>query len=102
MTFSWEGATWRIRFEYLHRGVGRRAKRVTSCLIEQGHWPKGMDRPTWVVASQGEALCSRRDPFVKETGRKIALERALWGWDRGARAEAWRVYRDRVPKARAA
>lgn len=97
MRFEGEsGAKYRIRFEYGRR-LTRRAKkprRLTSCLIEQAHW-KGAARATWVVVSQGETECSRKDQFVRETGRKIALERALWGWSQPSRARAWAAYRNR-------
>lgn len=47
----------------------------------------------------GESYCHPSDNFCKETGRKIALERAVARLDRETRREIWRLYFDRTLKA---
>lgn len=42
--------------------------------------------------STGYALCVMADNFVKATGRRIALTRALAGFPREVRAEFWAQY----------
>ena len=42
--------------------------------------------------AEGVARCSATDRFNKERGRKIALERALLGFERGIRARFWETY----------
>ena len=42
--------------------------------------------------SLGRSWCHENDQFSKETGRKLALARALMGYDRGFRTAAWKAY----------
>lgn len=43
----------------------------------------------------GYAWCSPRDQFTKETGRKIALARAIAGFPRTSRTLIWKTYHAR-------
>ena len=56
--------------------------RSTSCTIRR-------DRGGSLV---GRSWCHRNDQFSKETGRKLALTRALMSYDRGFRTAAWKAY----------
>ena len=51
-------------------------------------------RDDWGGGTPGEAWCSAEDQFNKETGRKIALTRALKnaGFDKPARSLFWEAY----------
>jgi hypothetical protein len=51
-------------FDKIHPMGGR----TTACI----HAPSGR------LIAMGTAVCSMSDNYVKETGRQIALERALW------------------------
>lgn len=42
--------------------------------------------------SFGRSWCHQNDQFSKETGRKLALARALKEFDRGFRTVAWKAY----------
>jgi len=83
MTFEVEGTKFRIVFshtapfqrELYPRRKWRKLRRSTSCHIER-MGPDGIWHP--VVSSLTE--CSVQDRFVKETGRQIALRRALRGF----------------------
>lgn len=58
------GEVWRIEFTH-----GTRVdRRWTECRISRA------DPPTWF---RGEAICAPGDQFRRETGRKLALARAL-------------------------
>src|SRR5688572_25523355 len=47
--------------------------------------------------AEGKALCSVKDVFKKEVGRKVALTRLLkdWGVGKDARAKVWKAYHGR-------
>lgn len=49
-----------------------------------------------LLIGDGESNCHPSDNFCKETGRKIALERAVARLDRDTRREIWRLYFDRT------
>lgn len=40
----------------------------------------------------GQAFCSPKDQFCKETGRKVSLMKALRGWERPERRLVWEAY----------
>jgi hypothetical protein len=58
------------------------------------------------IVARGTAYCHAADRFVKETGRKIALTRALssarrvdpWTWDKKKRQQVWFKYFGRMKK----
>ena len=52
--------------------------------------------------SFGFALCSEKDRFCRDTGRKLSLARAMKsaGLSKEERAELWNVYRDTKPGGR--
>ena len=45
--------------------------------------------------SIGITVCSKKDNFCKDTGRKIALTRALSTYPRKFRREVWQAYHNR-------
>lgn len=60
----------------------RREERVTACSIT------GRDG-SWVSATR----CSESDVFCKNTGRKLAMTRALsCGWAKADRGKFWAAY----------
>jgi len=63
-------------------------KGITDCFISLGE----------ECVSAGAALCSLGDNFVKATGRKIALARALKPFSREDRKEVWDQYFATVKK----
>lgn len=61
----------------------------TTCFI--------LDKETNAEVARGVAKCNPADRFNYESGRKLALARALTeaGFDRNARGMAWNAYRKR-------
>lgn len=51
-----------------------------------------------LMIGEGRSHCHPTDNFCKETGRKIALERAVARLDKDTRREIWRLYFDRTLK----
>lgn len=101
MRFEFRGTEWRIWFQHTKRGD----RRETLCFIDfVQHEPD----PAGVRATfaAGSAVCAATDPFRKETGRKLALTRALkstavyerFGIDKMKmfRAAAWACYLNRA------
>ena len=91
LTFEFAGQRFRIWFKYEH---SRTAPRETICLIDL----VGEDK----TFAAGSAVCSASDQFCKETGRKIALTRALFSAaenNKGFRTAAWEAYRTRFVRS---
>lgn len=62
----------RLKFGRWTEEDGRRA---TNCMIQKADDPTN-PRPRWIAIASGMTVCSKSDLFVKETGRRIALDRA--------------------------
>jgi hypothetical protein len=62
----------------------------TICEISE----RGFKEPLFV----GKSVCSSRDRFCKETGRKVALTRAIASLPRETRKQIWEDYFNRLPK----
>jgi hypothetical protein len=75
--------------------------RGVLCTIHPGPC-KEKARPCNTPESRiGTALCSVRDQFVRKTGKKIALTRAMDAFPRELRAKLWHEYLKRVsPKTK--
>lgn len=108
MNVELPNGTFRIRFVYDHgAGILRDASpqtwhRYIACLIERGVTMLDSDtRRSWLSNGYGWAECSFSDQFVKETGRKIALRRALiaGGFDREERRLFWAAYHGRFAQS---
>ena len=97
MEFTFEGERWRIVFRYSDQIMPEsedltEVRRVTTeCWISR--W-----RPTqhlWVEDAVGHAVKHPGDRPSKETGRKLALARALYSYRRAFRTVAWSTYHAR-------
>lgn len=82
------GAEYKIVFGYLEgsEDYAGNHRRVTCQLVEQ---------PDGKVIMHGKAECHPKDNFCKETGRKLALARAIAGFNKAERTAVWAVYRGR-------
>lgn len=81
---------------YFQYSTDERNRRVVKCIIAKK--PEiNSKRSEYVTVTEGETTCSATDVFVKETGRKIALEKALAdaGFPRCSRALFWKAYHNR-------
>jgi len=87
MIFSHKGVTYRLWFKYV---LLPDLRRETTCIINRGE-----SRENEETYSIGNSQCVPQDKFVYETGRKLALKRALSGEDREFRHKAWECYRNR-------
>jgi len=80
------GNDYRVNFRY-ERGL-------TQCIVERvkagGQFKTARD-----LELSGAASCDKRDNFCKETGRKIALARAVETMPRSERQIVWEGYRAR-------
>lgn len=74
-----EGGKYRIQFWYARDLYNK--PHVTHCCVEVGGKPY-----------TGEAICHDLDNFNKETGRKIALGRAIAPLDVTERTIIWHLY----------
>jgi hypothetical protein len=94
MRFTFEGLDYRIGFRH---EIDRKSETaITYC------WVDNVDRSVLKqVVGKGSAKCSKGDIFNKETGRKLALERALVGKVRAFRTAAWKAYFNRITEAKA-
>lgn len=63
-----------------------RGAKGSSCTIEE------MVGETRVFVGTGVALCSVKDQFCKETGRRVSLARAIKEFKRTERAQIWQAY----------
>lgn len=77
-----------LKFDYETAPDGRR---VTTCTVEVG-------TPGNVRRSYGAAACIPEDQFVKETGRKLALTRAIKHFTREVRGLIWQAYHGRATR----
>jgi hypothetical protein len=67
---------------------------ITFCTVEKVETGKQFkDNPCTI--GQGSAFCDPRDQFNKETGRKIALTRAVQNLDKNERKIIWTGYFNR-------
>jgi hypothetical protein len=76
---------------------------VTRALVHTGVCVVGTSEPKHCVTGlKGEALCSKKDNFVKAVASRLALTRALQQMPREAREAIWEAYwlRVRRPKER--
>jgi hypothetical protein len=91
MLFELMGIKYRIRFVYrtVERGRKKQTRRLVACFIEREEDQK------WIGVVGGQAECSPADQFMKETGRKLALTRALKWQHLEFRTRAWWAYRGR-------
>ena len=96
VTFS-NGKSYKVSWMHTHYGTPtKNITHLTRCVIEDLDHQKGsLARGI----GTGTAECSKRDKFVKDTGRKVSLSRAraatVWGKD--IRAAFWREYIERKP-----
>lgn len=88
----------RIWFKY---ESDRNGRREVCCFIDEE------DAPGTTFAA-GSAICAPSDRFCKETGRKVALKKALDGapWafrtDKDFRTAAWQCYHKRAEQPKGA
>jgi hypothetical protein len=90
MRFTGPGDEWyRIRFEY--GGLMPDGTRNTYAYIEPEN-----PRNRW-TGGYGYAFQHTNDRFCKETGRKLALKRAIakLGWPKEYRRKVWNAYHSR-------
>jgi len=74
-------------------GNGRKQCRVTEVIVAELREKKEDELK---VISTGTAQCSKLDNFAKETGRKIALARAIKNFSKEERTEIWDKYFSRM------
>ena len=74
-----EGVTYRVDFQ---QSSGDRG--ITSCFIEEVKWPGK-------IAGVGLAICSKKDTFNAQKGKKVALARAVQNckWGHAKREAFW-------------
>lgn len=85
MKFTYDGTEYKITFVYARE---RYAQRVVYCNL----WDR---TPAWEVVAKAYSQCHPDDQFCKETGRKVALRRALEGFDKPFRTAVWQAYHAR-------
>jgi hypothetical protein len=61
--------------------------RYTSCMVE-----KLGELGYRMFIGEAAAICSVKDQFCKETGRRVSLARAIKGFEREKRAQIWAEY----------
>ncbi|MCP4900161.1 MAG: hypothetical protein GY906_24585 [bacterium] len=94
LRFTDDDIGYRIRFMHRHPmppggeklPTGEYPIGDTHCYIEQWLFNE------WRVYSWGQARCSPSDRFIKETGRRVALKRALAEQEPHFRTSAWTSY----------
>lgn len=72
--------------EVAGREVTTPYKGVTHCVVEKDG----------EVISEASAFCSSLDKFEKSKGRKLALARAIKGFEKETRTVIWDLYRSTV------
>lgn len=89
---------YKVTFAHIASKNGK-YKMVTMCNvwkynpIPYGESIEGTDSKDWLNLNYGMAKCGKRDNFCKETGRKIALTRALRCFDdKEFRTAIWNAY----------
>jgi hypothetical protein len=91
VTFEFAGNKYALQFKYeteleKERGLFRRTYCTLFKYVESQWLPSVIE---------GEALCVPEDRYVKETGRKLALTRALSSVSKEFRTAAWQAYHSR-------
>lgn len=86
ITADVDGNKYYVKFRHF-RDVVTNLPYATKCYIE--------DAKTMNVLYEGFTLCSEKDNFNYEIGRKIALSRALGAIERAKRINFWKAYFDR-------
>jgi hypothetical protein len=89
MKFTYDGKNYRIGFQHDWDEA------TTFAFIKEDGDPRD-------AVIEGTSFCSAEDKFCYETGRKVALARALEDYapDREFRKAAWAAYRSRKPQPR--
>lgn len=92
MTFKHDNHHYRITFGYPDVPAGE--SRQTVCTISVAE--PGAN-PPWTPLARDVRRTHPKDNFCKETGRKLALARAISSlpWDKDARRSAWTSYLNR-------
>lgn len=85
--FDYNGATFRIRFEYVYAGDH---PIETTAYIEE----LSLRLETWLVVGCERATCHPNDVFDRRVGRKLALTRALNSMQshKSFRKAVWQAY----------
>lgn len=83
-----DGRELHLHFKYSEVKVNHVVRRQTECTLTL---------KDGATIGRGSALCSEQDNFVKETGRKISLAKALKdaNFSREERTLVWQGYFDR-------
>jgi hypothetical protein len=100
MIFKLGNYTYKVTFAHIKpRPKQGQYKMVTMCNvwkynpIPYGESIEGTDSKDWLNLNYGMAKCGLKDNFCKETGRKIALTRALRYFDdKEIRTAIWNAY----------
>ena len=80
MKFEYEGSEFRIRFHYEYKTT---RVEIVNYLAKS-------------IVVNGDSYCAPSDRFCKETGRKIALKRALHQYlPKSFRTAVWKAYHGR-------
>ena len=73
--------------------------RATQCGILVPYDGKEENHPKFDIFGSGVSICSLKDNFTRETGRKVALQKALMncaGFTKEIRRKFWESYRNRA------
>ncbi len=73
--------------------------RATQCGILVPYDGKEENHSKFDVLGGGVSICSEKDNFTRETGRKVALQKALLncaGFTKAIRRKFWEAYRNRA------
>jgi hypothetical protein len=87
MTFVSTPSEYEYRIQFSHGMDERKRHHVTTCRLQvkaNGHWGD--------TAFVGVAKTHEKDRFVKETGRRVSLVRAIKHLNRETRTRAWAAY----------
>lgn len=101
ITFNGIGKTYGIQFSHELRDVEierngevwSEPRRTTIASVVLVGEKEG--KPTYEVVQEGYSVCHPNDVFVKEQGRKVALQYALQGFAKQFRTLAWEAYHSR-------
>lgn len=83
---------YRLCFKYAKTENGRRS---IACKIEEVETGKKFNEDGKTIGT-GESICDTRDKFVKATGRKIALKRAMACISKEDRTVIWKAYTNKA------
>ena len=89
-----------IEFQYGTQSVhGHPGREWTACLIRDGSAPSPGDGKTYPVIARAEVVCHYKDTPNRDTARKAALAKALYGFYGAAvksqRRLFWEAYLNR-------